>query len=271
MPNIQSSLGNPSFYFDLAVEQNSMINMYFMVDKCQFSFLSAPCVVVKGGHFVVRVSLNDIDNNQPIIWGTEVNGYFTVRDINPVNCHFTSKLVRMYNGPLNSLYLVFPLPKFIDHNQRRFSRRINIDDEISENFHVWYGSMEGGDTNTLPELVWSGLKHTSCELSELSSSGLRLDLPEHNPLCTKMMINNLILLKGNFGTPNKIIPIFVIGIIVRKMPNPEMDGIMSIGCQFHSWRKVDARSANTWFRSDPREGIGLIAEWIARNYRAILT
>ena len=44
---------------------------------------------------------------------------------------------------------------------------------------------------------------------------------------------------------------------------------MSLGCQFHSWRKIDPRVSKPWFRSDPKEGIGAIAEWIARNYRSI--
>lgn len=269
MSDMNSAKGKPSFFFDLAIEQHSLINMYFMVDKCQFSFISAPCVMVKGGHFVVRANLDAMEENQPIIWGTEVNGYFTVRDVNPINCHFSTRLVRLYNGSMNSMYLVFPLPKYVDHNQRRFSRRINIDSENADNFNVWFGNMDGGDMDNLPVLNWYDLAKSSCELAEISSSGLRLDIPEDTPLCTKMAVNNLILLKGNFGTANKSNPIYVLGSIVRKMPNPEMEKVMSLGCQFHSWRKIDPRASKTWFRSDPKEGIGIIAEWIARNYRSI--
>lgn len=255
-------------FFQLAIDQNSMLKMYFLIDKCQFSILSAPCVMLKSGHFVVRASLEVVEN-APIIWGTEVNGYFNVRDADTIHCHFSTRLVRIYNGSANSLYLVFPLPLSIDHNQRRFSKRININEETPGEFTVWFGNMDSGTLKDKPQLNWQSLADTACELSEISSSGLRLDIPENIPLCTKMSVNDLILLKGEFGSIKKPNSLYILGRIVRKMPNLEVEGLISLGCQFYAWQKILDTARSAWFKPDPRDGIGIISEWISRNFRGL--
>lgn len=259
---------NVDYYFNLAIEQGTDFNLFFLLDRCPISHVHAPCVKVKNRHFVARAELEEIERN-PIVWGADVRGYFTVRDNDVVNCHFTTRLARIYNGPLNSLYLVFPLPGVIDHNQRRFSRRVNIDRETASEFGIWTATLEGGDAETLPQAKWRPLHNYECELGELSASGLRLDVREDTALCERMGINDLILLKGDFGRPGKPFPLFVVGTVVRRMPKPDSEGIICFGCHFISWRKVAAREGQTWFKADPEEGIGQIAQWISRNFHSL--
>lgn len=250
------------YFFRLALEQNCRLNMFFLLDRCQFSHISAPIVMIKGAHFVVRCELADMEN-EPIIWGSEVSGYFTVRDTQIVHCHFVTRLSRIYNGPLNSMYLVFALPKYIDHNQRRFSRRVALDEEIAMSFGIWHGAFDGGDANRLPDLRWQELDRESCELGEISASGLRIDVAEQSPITSRLQIDDDILLRGDFGLGQKAAVIYIRGLIVRKMPKPDFPGVVSIGCRFTSWRKLESQS---WFRSNPREGIAIVAQWLARTF-----
>ena len=268
MKNATLSSSDPGYFFQLAIDQNAILKLYFLIDKCQFSIVSAPCVMLKANHFVVRATLDTLEQT-PIIWGTEVNGYFTVRDVNLVHCHFSTRLTRIYNGSLNSLYLIFPIPNHIDHTQRRFSKRVSVTDEGPGNFLVWYGDMNSGTPDELPKLIWQSLADTACELAEFSSSGMRLDVPEATPLCAKMTVNDPILLKGDFGSVKKPNPIYVLGTIVRKMPNIEVEGIVSMGCQFYAWQKISGTTRITWFKPDARDGVGPIAEWISRNFRTV--
>lgn len=257
-----------AYFFDLAVRQYTEINLFFYLNKCEYSNFKALCVGVKNGHFITRVPLAVVED-EPIVWGTEVSGYFTIRDATILACHFHTRLARIYNAPPDSLFLVFPLPRYIDHDQRRFSRRVSLNAEAATDFHIWHGMMEGGNEKTLPALKWMLLENRHCELGDLSANGLRLDFPEKSPILEKMAVNDEILFKGDFGLPKKPNEIFILGNIVRIMHRPEMEGIISVGCHFRAWRKVAGPGAQAWFRSDPQEGIGLIAQWLSRNFKAV--
>lgn len=255
-------------FFELATQQYSEINLVFYLDKCEYSRLTALCVGIKNGHFIARAPIEKIDTH-PIIWGTETSGYFTVRDATIIHCHFKTRLARLYNAPPDALYLVFPLPRHIDHDQRRFSRRVIIDEEVADEFVVWHGLMDGGNFEKPPQLRWMALESRHCELAELSANGLRLDFPEKSPILEKLAINDEILLRGDFGLLKKPNYIFVLGNIVRIMKKPDNPEIISVGCHFRSWRKVDAVNSQAWFRADNREGIGMIAQWLSRNFRSV--
>ena len=253
--------------FTLARSQGVPINLVFLLDKCEVSRFAAPCIMIKNGHFVIRAELEQLAEH-PIIWGSEVSGYFVVMDDGKrVTCHFLTKLVRIYNGPLNSVYLVFPLPESLDHHQRRFSKRVNLERENAEGFGVWYGRLVNGGPEALPELAWTQLESPECELGELSASGMRLDALESCPLTYSCLYDPL-LLKGDFGRPEEPNPLFVRGVIVRSMAKPDAEGVISYGCRFLAWRKVVTRHPNTWFRAD-EDGVAAIAEWLNRNFRAV--
>ena len=268
MADEERELNQTAWYFKLAVEQYAEINLFFYVDKCLYSNLRALCVGVKKGHVITRAPLEKIANTS-IVWGSEISGYFTVRDLEVEHCHFTSRLVRLYNSPPSSMFLVFPEPKIVDHQQRRFSKRVTLDEEISERFNVWLGELDSGDLENLPRLRWTLLKNRQCEIDEISANGMRLTMNIHNPLTARVGINDLVLLKGDFGTLNKPLNLFVLGRIVRKLPDPEDENIMQAGCHFYSWRKVDDSRNSNWFRADPQEGIGQIAQWVSRNFRGM--
>lgn len=257
-----------TYYFKLAVEQYAEMSLVFMLDMCPYSRINALCVGVKNGFFIARVLMEEV-NSQPLIWGSDVNGYFTVRDEHIVHCHFKSKLVRLNNAPPDALFMAFPLPANIDHEQRRFSRRVNLDEDTEHKLKVWHSYMFGGDFETPPQMRWESLKNRNCELVELSANGMRLELEEKNPLFPKLSVADNVLLLGDFGSPSKPAPLYILGNIVRKMPKPDVEGVMCIGCHFNSWRKVPGDG--TWFRADPQEGIGQVAQWISRNFRNLNT
>lgn len=251
-------------YFQKANEDNVDIQLLFLLDKCHFSLIKGRCVMLKNRHFVVRIPLEKLENQQ-IIWGADVEGYFSVRtdDIKPV--HFRSRLVRMFNAPPDSMFLIFPIPERIDHEERRNSRRVNIDRESAHGFGIWYGALEGGDMNSIPAQVWKPLENSDCELGELSASGMRLDFSQNNPIANMLQIGDPILLKGDFGTDAKPAPIFVVGSVARKMPRIDAQGYMSVGCHFTSFRHILGQNAQRWFRAHPQEGIGLINQWLRRK------
>lgn len=250
-------------YFKKAYEDRVDIHLMFLLDKCQFSEVRGPCVMIKNRYFVVRVPLKTLTNEQ-IIWGAEVDGFFTIRMDDTETIHFKSKLVRIYNAPPDSMFLAFPIPRTIDYHQRRYSKRVNIDRDSAEGFGIWYGSMEGGDLEHIPQQIWRPFENDKCELAEFSASGLRLDLPASDPLAGKLALDDPILLKGDFGTRAKPQPIFVLGSIVRKMPRKDREGWISLGCHFRSWRKIKGPEGERWFKADPTEGIALINQWLIR-------
>lgn len=252
-------------FFQKAYEDQVEINLIFLMDMCQFASLRAPCVMIKNKHFVVRVPLEKLKEQQ-IIWGADVNGYFTVRTDDRRTIHFKSKLVRIYNAPPDSMFLIFPIPRQVDYEQKRHSRRVDIDRDTAHGFGVWYGSMEGGDTTTLPQQVWRPFENEDCELGELSASGMRLDFDSNNQLVSQLSLDTPVLLKGDFGTPAKPMPIFILGVVIRKMPRRDKEGLTSLGCHFYSWRKVEGQDVR-WFKADPQEGIASVSQWLSRNFR----
>lgn len=252
-------------YFQKAQEDQVDINLLFLMDMCQFSAVHAPCVMIKNRHFVVRVPLEKLKEQQ-LIWGADVNGYFTVRTDDRRTIHFKSKLVRLYNAPPDSMFLIFPIPSHVDYEQKRNSRRVDINRETAGGFGVWYGSLEGGDETSLPQQIWRPFENEDCQLGELSASGMRLDFDANNELVDQLAMDTPVLLKGDFGSPGKSLPIFILGTVVRKMPRRDKEGLMSVGCHFNSWRKVLGNDTR-WFKADPREGIGFVSRWLGRNFR----
>lgn len=259
---------NVEYYFDLAIKDYVEIDLLFYLDKCEYSNLKALCVGLKNGHFIMRTSVAEVENS-PLVWGTEVAGYFSVRDVEMIPCNFRTRLVRIYNAPPESLFLVCPLPSHMNHEQRRFSKRVNLDPEGNAGFDIWHGMFLNGDPETPPQLRWAQLESRHCELAELSANGMRLDFEENSPFLQKMAINDEMLLRGNFGTRARVDDIYVLGNIVRIMKKPEAEGVMSVGCHFRAWRKVTAPANQAWFRSDAQEGIGQISQWLSRNYRSV--
>lgn len=253
-------------YFQKAEEDHTDMNLIFMLDMCQICTVRAPCVMIKNRHFVVRVPLDRLKDKQ-IIWGGEVHGYFSVRTTDSKTIHFRSRLARIYNAPPDSLFLVMPLPPHIDHEQRRNSRRVDIDRDSASGFGVWYGSLEGGNDKSLPQQIWRPFENEECELGELSASGMRLDFQSDNPLVNQLVIDTPVLLKGDFGSKGKPMPLFILGKVVRKMPRKDKEGLMSVGCHFNSFRKTASAEGELWFKADPSEGIAVVSQWLGRNFR----
>lgn len=253
--------------FQLATEQQVTINLTFLMDLCQFSVIHGQCVLLKNKHFVVRVSLEQLKEKQ-LIWGADVDGFFAVRtELDRRVVHFKSRLVRLYNAPPDSMYLIFPIPSHVDQGQRRNSRRVELGKEKASAFQVWYGAMEGGDETHLPQEVWKSFRDNQCDLGELSASGMRLDFQAEDPLVGQLLIDTPVLLKGDFGPGSKPTPLFILGTVVRKMPRKDKEGLMSVGCHFFSWRRVSGPDSETWFKADPQDGIALVSQWLGRQYR----
>lgn len=253
--------------FELAVEQYSTIWLSFYLDHCPYSRIEGTCVGLKNGHLIVRSKISDAFTH-PIVWGSQIQGYFGIRDIEVMHCHFVSKLVRLYNAPPDALLLVMPVPERLDQSQRRYSRRVGMHDEDSSGIEIWYGDLSGGDSEKLPQLRWLKLTGAAGQLGELSATGLRLELPENTSLAKSMSKSDRILLRGDFKITPSSSPLYVLGDVVRKMADPDLEGITCLGCQFIAWRKVNDQRNSTWFKCN-EEGITQIAQWISRNFRGI--
>lgn len=255
------------YYFNLAAQQYAAVNLLFFLDHAPYSQIKAVCVGVKKGFLVAKVSLERMNDKQ-IVWGSEVNGYFTVRDDNLVHCHFKSRLVRMYNAPDSAMLLVFPLPRFLDFNQQRFTRRVRPNEELLEEIRVWHGEMHGGDYESLPQMRWINLDKQS-RIGDISANGMMLEMAESSPFAQRININDRVLVRGNFGVPSKELLLFIIGRVVRKTPDIENPEQLAIGCSFLNWRRVDDTRNTSWLRCDPQEGIAIIAQWASRNFRGM--
>ena len=265
MSAIVNNTISPEYYIDLAAREHARINLFFTLDMCHISNIRTTCVMIKNGHFVVSVPIEEVER-EPIVWGTETSGYFTVRDDDLVHCHFRSRLARIYNGPPNAMFLVFPLPASIDHQQRRFSRRISLNAEEADKFQMWHGGIEEND-DKLPLMQWRSLSAPTCALGDISSSGLRVDISEKNSIAEIIDINDPVLLHGDFGQPGKPLPLSLIAIVRRKMPAQKEKDIVSIGCNFLKWRKINGADSHTWFKPEADVGVSPVSQWIARNFR----
>lgn len=258
---------NPEYYFELACEEKARINLFFTLDMCHISNIRATCVMVKNGHFVASATIEEIER-QPIVWGTEASGYFSVRDTDLVFCNFRSRLARIYNGPSGSMFLVFPLPETIGHQQRRFSHRISLDSEKAANLRIWYGDVEEKDEN-LPVMSWQKLVAPDFMPGDISSSGLRIDMAANNPLSETIDVNDLILLRGDFGLAGKPMPLSVIALVRRKMHGQKDENLVSAGCNFLKWRKIEGVHSHRWFKPEADMGVPAIAQWVSRNFRGV--
>lgn len=265
MTEFIKNIEDPEYYFGLACREHARVNLFFTLDMCHISNIRTTCVMIKNGHFVVSAPIEEIER-QPIVWGTETSGYFTVRDDDLVHCHFRSRVARIYNGPPNAMFLVFPLPESIDHEQRRFSCRIPLHAEDAGNFRVWHGEIEEKD-DKLPVMHWRGLEPPLCALGDISSSGLRLDISEKDPLAESIDVNDPVLLRGDFGQPGKPLPLSVIGMVRRKMAGQTNKTAVSVGCYFLKWRNVQGVHSHTWFKPEADVGVPAIAQWVSRNFR----
>lgn len=265
MTEFVKNIEDPEYYFGLACRERARINLFFTLDMCHISNIRATCVMMKNGHFVASAPIEEIER-EPIVWGTETAGYFSVRDVDLVHCHFRSRVARIYNGPPNAIFLVFPLPKDIDHQQRRFSLRMSLHKDEAGIFQVWYGKIEEKD-GKMPVIQWRNLKPPMCALGDISSSGLRLDISGNEPLAEDIDINDPILLRGDFGQPGKPLPLSVLALARRKMSGQKDKNIVSIGCHFLKWRKIQGIHGHTWFKPEADVGVPAIAQWISRNFK----
>lgn len=264
MTEFVKNIDDPEYYFGLACREHARINLFFTLDMCHISNIRATCVMIKNGHFVVSAPIEEVER-EPIVWGTETSGYFAVRDADIVHCHFKSRVARIYNGPPNAIFLVFPLPKSIDHQQRRFSLRLPVHGDEAGNFQVWCGEIEEKD-DKLPVMRWHKAEPPLCALGDISSSGLRLDMSDKEPLAENIDINDPVLLRGDFGQPGKPLPLSVLALVRRKMPGQKDKNIVSIGCHFLKWRKLEGVHSHIWFKPEAEVGIPAIAQWIGRNF-----
>lgn len=267
MSEFIKNIGDSEYYFGLASREHATVNLFFTLDMCHISNIKTTCMMVKNGHFVVSAPIAEIER-QPIVWGTETSGYFTVRDDDLVHCNFKSRVARIYNGPPNAMFLVFPLPESVDHQQRRFSCRMPLHADEAGNFQVWYGEIEEKDEK-LPVMRWRALEPPRCALGDISSSGLRLDVAENEPLAESIDVNDAVLLRGDFGQGGKPLPLSVIALVRRKMAGQTDAKIVSFGCHFLKWRNMQGIHSHTWFKPEADVGIPAIAQWISRTFRGV--
>lgn len=251
-------------FLELARDQGVRLHLDFFLDNCRISHLTCLCAAVKNGRFAVRCPLDAIAE-QPVLWGGEVKCYFTITDGKDVPCDFTSRVERLYNGPSESMYLIFPLPTFMGHNQRRSSVRLGLERERPTGFSIWHSLLSEGSSSKLPEVQWVALEEGAYSLADLSAGGMRLDVAAGCRASSQMMSGELVLLKGDFGRQGQQpCLVFLVGTIVRSVVKPDSGGALSVGIRFQRWKKVeDKRGA--WFKADADGGMSFVAAWISER------
>lgn len=149
-----------------------------------------------------------------------------------IPCDFTSRIVRLYNGPDKSMYIVFSMPEFMSHNQRRDSVRVSLTRESLPDFKVWHGSLSEGGVSKLPVLNWTELEADSCQLVDISATGMRIDVRNTCGIYSRIFPGEQMLLRGDFSRQGKPpYRVFIIGNIMRPSTNrgPPTSGASAFG------------------------------------------
>ena len=253
-----------TYYLELAREQRVWFHLDFFLDEFQISHLRSTCVAVKGDHFAVRCLVEDI-SRQPLIWGGQAKCYFTVNDGQRIPCDFTSRIVRLYNGPDKSMYIVFSMPEFMSHNQRRDSVRVSLTRESLPDFKVWHGSLSEGGVSKLPVLNWTELEADSCQLVDISATGMRIDVRNTCGIYSRIFPGEQMLLRGDFSRQGKPpYRVFIIGNIMRAVHKQGTADFRSFGIRFQRWQKLD-ESHSSWFKVDRHGGMDFVAAWVSEK------
>lgn len=251
-------------FLELARDQGVWLHLDFFLDNCRISHLTCLCAAVKNGRFAVRCPLDAIAK-QPVLWGGEVKCYFTITEGKAVPCDFATRLERMYNGPSGTMYLIFLLPEFMGHNQRRSSVRLGLERERPNGFGVWHSSLSEGGPSKLPVVQWVALEEGAYDLVDLSAGGMRVDVQAACRASCEMMSGELVLLKGDFSRQGQQpCPVFLVGTIVRSVASPDSGGAVSFGIRFQRWRKVEDKRG-VWFKADADGGMNFVAAWISER------
>ena len=192
----------------------------------------------------------------------ETQVYFTVRGgRRSVPCSFTTRLesLRRERG---GQYMTFPMPDVMEHNQRRFNVRIDVEKESIPGFSVWHGALSsGGDSSGGPCLRWTRLDDESFLLADLSAGGLRLDVRDTCREYPRLLPRELLMVKGDFSLPDKPpLPLSMVGSIVR-INVSERQRIKSLAVRFQRWLQTrDDR--NVWLKVDEQGGVPAVGVWI---------
>ena len=222
---------------ELARDLRVCLHLDFVLNRRQISQLRSVCVAVEGRHFVVCL-LEDVPRLPPA--GMETQVYFTVRGgRRSVPCSFTTRLesLRRERG---GQYMTFPMPDVMEHNQRRFNVRIDVEKESIPGFSVWHGALSsGGD----------------------SSGGLRLDVRDTCREYPRLLPRELLMVKGDFSLPDKPpLPLSMVGSIVR-INVSERQRLKSLAVRFQRWLQTrDDR--NVWLKVDEQGGVPAVGVWI---------
>lgn len=244
---------------ELARDLRVCLHLDFVLNRRQISQLCSVCVAVEGRHFVVCL-LEDVPRLPPA--GMETQVYFTVRDgRRSVPCSFTTRLesLRRERG---GQYMTFPMPDVMEHNQRRFNVRIDVEKESIPGFSVWHGALSsGGDSSGGPCLRWTRLDDESFLLADISAGGLRLDVRDTCREYPRLLPRELLMVKGDFSLPDKPpLPLSMVGSIVR-INVSERQRIKSLAVRFQRWLQTrDDR--NVWLKVDEQGGVPAVGVWI---------
>lgn len=240
----------PTHYIRFAVMHSLEISITFLLDKCPVSKLKGTCAILKDNHFIVKIQMEEICSH-PLLWGGEARCKLVASMPDPVQCYFGTRLSRIVNGSDNAIFLVFELP-----GQAQYHAHGAMLNDYE--FTTWSGTFTGGESVALPAMRWQELNSDWCHLAELSASGVRLDIKNTSPSAIRLSSKDNILMRVAPKWPEGSAPFFLLGQIVRIVPDAEAD-IISYGCVFLSWSN-DKSFEKDWVDIDAQKGVPFLPE-----------
>lgn len=246
---------DPDYIFyclELARDLRACLHLDFFSNKSLISQLRSVCVNVTRGRFVVCL----LEDGLPLpSVGMETQVYFSVRDRKlSVPCNFTTTLETLRRES-DGLHMVFPMPDYMGHDQRRHNVRIDMDKEGVPGFSVWHGCLAGSEgASGVPGLRWTQLEDASFQLRDLSAGGLSLDVQDSCREYARLLPKELLLIKGDFALPEKPpLPLALVGSIVR-IREFEHESRKNLAVRFLRWlQERDTR--NVWLKVDDQGGV----------------
>ena len=238
--------GDLAAYLRLAIEQSLEITISFLLDKCPVSRLTGHASMLKKRHFIVSVPEKEL-NRHPVLSGGEARCSFILKRPHLRSCNFGSRLFRIFQVSDDVVYLVFELPP----QKNTFGRLFN-----NYSFTAWGAAFSGGDEFGLPALRWLKMESSWCRLTELSATGVRLDIHTGKASVSRLSCQDNILLRGNPREDTKIKPFYLLGQVVRIVPHASEE-LLSYGCVFLAWCD-DEISRQGWVKIGAGEGAGIL-------------
>lgn len=221
--------------------------------------LFAVCVGMDEQSFSLYL-LGDVSDLPPV--GKEVEVFFILRQgKRGVPCLFPTRVYKV-NGSPEGHNLILKYPKYISHNQRRYTVRVPVEKDRIPGFSIWHGTVMGSvRPSGGPALAWTKLPYDKIDLVDLSAGGMRLRILAGCANYHQLQPKELLLVKGDFALPGKkSLPLLILGRILRQADAADGNGKM-LAIRFQKEFQLD-NNAPVWQPINEQDGVADIRPWV---------